>query len=68
MSEQSVVIEKLFKATFSTPNGKKCLTHLKKVYVDRAIYRTGQTFEETAFREGQANIVRQILGEVNGNR
>jgi len=67
-NNKSIEIEKLYKATFSTPNGKKCLAHLKKVFVDRPIYRTGSTFEETAFREGEASLIRKILGEVNGTR
>jgi len=65
--DKSITIEKLFKATFSTPNGKKCLSHLKKVFVDRPIYKQGSTFEETAFREGEASIVRKIIKEVENN-
>jgi len=66
IGENQLVIAKLFKATFSTPNGKKCLAHLKKTFVDRPIYRQGSTFEETTYREGEASVIRKILGEVNG--
>jgi len=67
MSEQ-IAIEKLFKATFSTPNGKKCLAHLKKVFVDRPIAKLGMEPLEIGIRQGECNVIRKILGEVNGNR
>ena len=63
-------VAKLFKDTFSNDIGEKCLDYLKATFVDRPVYRTGQSYEETAFREGQRDIITQILREVNkdGNR
>jgi len=66
-NNKSIIIEKLFKSIFSTPNGKKCLAHLKKVFVDRPMYKQGSTFEETAFREGEASIIRKIIKEVENH-
>jgi len=68
MREKSLVIEKLFKATFSTPNGKKCLAEMKRAFVDRPIARAGMTELEIGIRQGECNVIRKILGEVNGNR
>ena len=58
-------ITKLYKDVFDNPNGKKCIEMLKKTFVDRPVFRQGSTFEETAFREGQRDIVTQIIKEVN---
>lgn len=57
-------ITKMFVGTFETPLGVECLDHLKKVFVDRPIYKMGSTLEETAYRQGQADLVKQILKEV----
>ncbi len=61
-----VEINKMFKDTFKTASGKKCLKHLQKL-IDRPKYVKGSTFEETTFREGQADVVRQITNEVERN-
>jgi len=62
---KSIEVTKLFKDTFDSDVGRKCLTHLKKAFVDSQVYRPGQTFEETAFREGRRDVIQQILREVN---
>ena len=54
----------MFVGTFETPLGKECLDHLEEVFIDRAIYKKGTTFEETTYRQGQADLVRQIIKEV----
>ena len=41
-----------------------CLNYLRETFVDRPVYKQGQTFEQTAFREGQRDIVLQIIKEV----
>ena len=58
-------VTKLYKDVFKNDNGKKCLEHLQATFVDRAVFKQGLTFEETAFREGQRDIVMQILKEVS---
>ena len=70
MKNEQIVVEKLFKATFSTPNGKKCLAHLKKVFVDRPMARVGMSELEIGIRQGECDVVRKIIQEVenNGNR
>jgi len=67
-NNKSVVIEKLFKATFSTPNGKKCLAHMKKVFVDRAIAKLGMEPLEIGIRQGECNVIRKIEQEINSGR
>ncbi len=63
--KQNIVISKLIKGTFDTELGKKLLDHLEKVFVDRSIYQAGQTHEETAYRQGQADVIKQIRRELD---
>ena len=61
-------ISKLFKGTFETELGQRCLAHLQEVFVDRDIYIPGNTLEATAFRQGQTDIVKKIVKEFNNAR
>ncbi len=53
-------IDKLFKDTFDNEVGLKCLNYLEGVFVDRDIYVPGKSIEETAFRQGEASIIKKI--------
>jgi hypothetical protein len=57
-------IHKLVVGTFGTPIGEKLLDHLIKTLLDRPTFKIGMTLEETAFREGQKDVIRQILKEM----
>ncbi len=57
-------VHKLVVGTFETPLGKKCLTHFKETLVNRPMYKKGLSLDEVAFREGQADVVRQIIKEI----
>jgi len=61
-------IHKVLVGTFETELGKKCLENLVRAYVDRRIYNQGQTFEATAYRQGQADVIKDILKEINDGR
>jgi len=61
-------LNRLYKDTFSTDAGKKCLELLKASFVDRPIYVKGLTFDEVAFREGGRDVVQQILKVVDNGR
>lgn len=61
-------IHKLFKGTFETEVGQKCINYLKEVFVDKPIYKKGQTFEETTFKEGRRDVIQQILKELSNGR
>lgn len=50
-------LEQLVKATLSNKNGEQLMHDLNRMYVHRMSYVTGNTPEETAFREGQRDIV-----------
>ncbi len=63
--KQNIVISKLIKGTFDTELGRKLLDHLEKVFVDRPIYKDGLTFEQTALRQGEANVIKQIRRELD---
>lgn len=58
------VTSKLIVGTFSTELGKKLLAHLHSVFVDRAIYKSGETLEQTAYRQGQADLIKQLMKEI----
>jgi len=61
-------ISKIFKGTFETELGKKCLEHLEKVFVNRDMYKPGMTLDEVAFRQGEASVVNKILKEFRHER
>lgn len=64
--KQQIVISKLIKGTFETELGQKLLDHLENTFVDRPIYRHNQTHEETAYRQGQADLIKQLRREFDG--
>jgi len=69
--KHEATINSFIVGTFETPLGRKCLEHLEKTFVDRDVYSPGLTFEQTAFRAGEAAVIRQLRktleGAVNGN-
>ena len=64
--KQAKTIHKLFVGTFETELGQKCLEHLVKTFIDRPIYKQGLSLEETAYRQGQADLIKQMQGALNG--
>ena len=54
------------KIVFSTEAGKSLLDHLEKVFVDRPIYKREQTLADTAYRQGQADVIKQLINEIKG--
>ncbi len=64
MAKTPEEIHKLVVGTFETPLGKKLLSHLKDTLVDRPMYKKGLSLDEVAFREGQADVIRQIIKEI----
>ena len=63
--QKSIEITKLIVGTFETELGKRCLAHLEKTFVDRPIYIQGATLEQTAYRQGQADLIKQIVKELS---
>ena len=57
----------LFKGTFGTELGQKCIKQLENTFVNRDIYKVGMTLEEAAFRQGEASAIKKILKEINSN-
>ena len=68
MSNKAEDIHKMLVGTFETPLGGKCLQHLVETFIDRPMYKAGSTLEETAYRQGQADLVKQIVKEINNGR
>ena len=62
--KQNIVISKLIKGTFQTELGVKLLAHLERKFVDRDIHVQGLTLDQVAYRQGQADFVKQLLKEV----
>ena len=54
-------LDKLYQRVFSTEDGKKLLVHLKKTYLDIPTWTPGYEHSYGYFREGQCNLVREIL-------
>lgn len=66
---KSLEVTALFINTFGTESGQKCLEHLKRVFVDRPIARDGMDLLTIGMRQGEANVIRKIIEEVeNGNQ
>lgn len=61
-------LNKLYKDTFNTDAGLKCLALLKVSFVDRPVYVKGMSFDEVAYREGGRDVVQQILKVVENGR
>ena len=57
-------ITSMFKTTFGTRAGKKCLAHLKRVFYDRKDMTGDGSMLEIGKRIGQRELVMQIMNEV----
>lgn len=57
-------IHKLIVGTFNTPLGVKLMKHLKKKLINRPSYVIGMSLDQVAFREGQKDVVTQLLKEL----
>ena len=66
--KQWKVNHSLLVGTFETELGRKYLDLLDKTFVDRSIYVSGLSIEQTAYRQGQADLVKQIQKELNNGR
>jgi len=66
--KKSIEIHKVIVGTFETELGKRCLENLKRSYVDRPIYSEGLSFEQTAYRQGQADVIKSIIREIENGR
>ncbi len=63
--KEHIRIRKLIVGTFDTELGRKLLEHLENTLVDRDIYAQGMTLDQVAFRQGQADVIKQIKKELN---
>ena len=61
-------LNKLYKDTFTTDAGKKCLDLLRASFVDRPMYVKGMGLDEVAFREGGRDLISQIIKVVENVR
>lgn len=59
-------IDSIMKGTFNTELGKRCIAHLKEVFVDRPIARPGDDLLAIGIRQGEANVIRKIIAELEG--
>lgn len=57
-------LDKLYKRTFSTQDGEKLLTYLKKTYLDIPTWTPGYENSFGYYREGQNHIIREILTRI----
>lgn len=61
-------ISKLIQGTFNTELGKRMLEHLEYTFVDRPIYKQGMSVEDAAYRQGQADVIKQLKKEIENGR
>lgn len=57
-------IHKLVIGTFKHPLGEKLMDYLKAAILDRPSYIIGMSLDEVAFREGQKDVILQLLKEL----
>jgi len=65
VKEQYAALNKLYKGTFETDLGKELLKYLKETYVDTSMARPGDDLLTIGLRQGQANVINNIIQEVN---
>ena len=63
--ENYIAVTKLYKQVFNTDEGRQLIKGLESVFINRAVYKPGMSFEETAYREGERSVVMKIIQEVN---
>lgn len=66
--DKSLEITAMFKNTFDNESGRRCLAHLKRIFVDRPIAREGMDLLTIGIRQGEANVIRKILEEVENGK
>lgn len=64
LQTKSEAVHKLTIGTFETEIGAKFLKHLKDTYMDTTIYKRGSSLEDVAYRQGQSDLIKQILTEI----
>lgn len=61
---QRETISKLVVGTFSNPLGEKLMEHLESTFIDRPIYVDGLTLDQVSYRQGQADLIKQLKKEL----
>lgn len=64
MSKTETEIRTLIVGTFETELGKRLLEHLTDAIINRPTYKPGMTLDEVAFREGQKDVINQLIKEM----
>jgi len=63
--DKKIAYDKIFLNCVATPEGELMVKTLRERLVDRVIYQRGSTLEETAYRQGQADVLAMIDSCVN---
>lgn len=61
-------IQKLIQGTFNTELGRRMIEHLEDTFVNRDIYKQGMKVEDAAYRQGQADVIKQLRKEIDYGR
>ena len=59
-------IDKIFIDVWNTPAGQRMFEYLKERYLDVPTARLGDTVQDTFYRQGKADLVRDMIGVING--
>lgn len=62
--KKSIEHTAMIKTVFGTQAGKKYLEYLRHTFVERSIARSGDGLLEIGIRQGEADIVRKIIAEI----
>jgi len=58
--DKKIAYDKIFLNCANTPEGELMIKTLRERFVNRVIYQRGSTLEETAYRQGMADLISMI--------
>ena len=67
MARKKEEIDKIFLDAWNTKEGRRMIEYLKERYVDVPTARLGDTVQETFYRQGKADLIRDILSVISQN-
>ena len=67
MARKKEEIDKIFLDVWNTKEGRRMIEYLKERYVDVSIARLGDTEQEVYYRQGKADLIRDILSVISQN-
>lgn len=60
-------IQELVRAVFRSAQAQELLLHWRQIHIDGAVYKSGSSLDECAYREGKRAFIKQIEDTINGS-